>query len=79
MKRTDIAMIILTASVSMLIAYFAGNAILGGTKNEAVTVKTAEPISETVTQPDDRIFRDDAINPTVEVFIGEGSQSQTAQ
>jgi hypothetical protein len=79
MKRTDIAMIILTASISMLIAYFAGNALLGNTKNEAVTVKTAEPISKTVTQPDERIFKADAINPTVEVYIGEGTQSQATQ
>jgi hypothetical protein len=79
MKRTDIAMIIFTASISMLIAYFVGNALLGNTKNEAVTVKTADPISRTVNQPDDRIFKDDAINPTVEVYIGEGSQPQTTQ
>lgn len=79
MKRTDIAMIVLTASLSMLIAYFAGNALVGNAKNKAVTVKTATPISATVTQPDDRIFKDGAINPTVEVYIGEGSQSQASQ
>lgn len=79
MKRTDIAMIILTASISMLIAYFAGGALLGNTKNKAVTVKTADPISKTVTQPDNRIFKADAINPTVEVFIGEGSQPRATQ
>lgn len=71
MKRTDIAMIIFTASISMLVAYFAGNALLGDTKNEPVTVKTATPISKTVTEPDKRIFTDDAINPTVEVYIGK--------
>lgn len=79
MKRTDVAMIIFTAAISMLIAYFAGNALLGNKKNEAVTVKTATPISKNVTEPDDRIFKADAINPTVEVFIGEGSQSQTSR
>lgn len=79
MKRTDIAMIIFTASISMLVAYFAGNAILGGPKNEAVTVKTATPIDKTVTQPDSRIFKADAINPTVEVYIGAGGESQTSQ
>lgn len=79
MKRTDVAMIILTASVSMLIAYFAGSALLGDIKNEAVTVKTANPISKTVTEPDERIFTDDAINPTVEVYIGEGNQPQATQ
>ena len=72
-------MIILTASLSIVFAYFAGNALLGDIKNEAVTVKTADPISPTVAQPDERIFKDDAINPTIEVYIGEGSQPQSSQ
>ncbi len=79
MKRTDIAMIIFTASISILIAYFAGNALLGDMKSEAVTVKTTDAISKSIAQPDDRIFKADAINPTVEVFIGEGSQPQATQ
>ena len=74
MKRTDIAMIIFTASMSMLLAYFVGNAVFGDAKNEPVSVKTADPIPGTVATPDERIFRPDAINPTVEVFIGERNQ-----
>lgn len=72
-------MIVLTASISMLVAYFAGSALLGNAKNQPITVKTTDPISKTVTQPDERIFKADAINPTVEVFIGEGSQPQATQ
>lgn len=72
MKRADIAMIILIASVSMLVSYFVAKAVLGDSANEAVTVKTAEPIISTVEKPDPKIFRDDAINPTVEVYIGKG-------
>lgn len=80
MKRSDIAMIILIASMSMLIAYFIAKSVLGDGTSEAVTVKTADPISKTVDEPDPSIFREDAINPTVEVFIGEGGQSaETAQ
>lgn len=76
MKRTDIAMIILIASFSVLISYFVAGAILGDTQSEAVVVKTADPISPEVAEPDERIFNEDAVNPTVEVFIGaEGEQS----
>lgn len=75
MKRTDVAMIIFIASVSMLGSYLIANTILGGAQNEAVTVKTADSISKNVNTPDDRIFNKDAVNPTVEVYIGgEGQQ-----
>ena len=75
MKRTDIAMIIFIASMSVLIAYFVANSVLGGSKNTAVKVKTADPISKTVAEPDSKVFTGEAINPTVEVFIGDGQQA----
>lgn len=74
MKRTDVAMIILIASISMLVSYFVAKSVLGGVQSEAVTVKTAEPISSEVAEPDTRIFNQNAVNPTVEVFIGEGER-----
>lgn len=75
MKRTDVAMIVFIASMSMLISYFVANAILGDTQNEAVVVKTVDAITDEVNEPDVRIFNEDAVNPTVEVFIGgEGEQ-----
>lgn len=72
MKKTDIAMIVLIASVSVLIAYFVANAIpfLKGGAGEPVSVKYADVISPEVADPDTRIFNDRAINPTVEVTIG---------
>lgn len=75
MKRTDIAMIIFIASISVLVAYFVTKGILGDGKNTAVKVKTIDPISKTVATPDTKVFQNDAINPTVEVFIGEGQQA----
>lgn len=75
MKKSDIAMIILIASVSVLVAYFAAKALLGDNKSQAVTVKTADPISSNVTQPDPAVFNKKAINPTVEVIIGGNGQS----
>lgn len=75
MKRTEVAMIILIASISALVSYFVANAIVGDSQSEAVTVKTADPISDEVPAPDERIFNKDAVNPTVEVYIGgEGEQ-----
>ncbi len=70
MKRTDIAMIIFIASISVLVSYFVANAIIGDAGTEAVIVKTTDPISDEVNQPDSRIFNKEAVNPTVEVYIG---------
>lgn len=74
MKKTDIAMIILIASVVMLIAFFGTRAIFGGVANESVTVKTIDPINASIEEPSDAIFNENAINPSVEVQVGTGSQ-----
>ncbi len=74
MKKSDIAMIILIASISVLVAYFAAKALIGDVQNESVKVKTAERISTKVEEPDKTVFNTNAINPTVEVIIG-GSQT----
>lgn len=70
MKRTDIAMIVFIAAMSMLVSYFIANAVMGDTKSEAVVVKTVDAITDEVAEPDERIFNPDAVNPTVEVYIG---------
>ena len=77
MKNSDIATIILIASVSVLIAYFVTDSIIGKPANESVRVKTIDAISAEVTEPDTTIFNKDAINPTVEVVIGDQSQTTT--
>lgn len=78
MKKTDIAMIILIASLSVLIAYFVAKGVIGDISEQSVVVKTVEPISSAVEEPDPSIFNDKAINPTVEVIIG-GDSSRRSQ
>lgn len=70
MKKTDIAMIVLIAGVSVLVAYFVMNSVLSGFKIKPVTIKTTDPISTSITQPDPSVFNGGAINPTVQVNIG---------
>lgn len=74
MKTSDIAMIILIAAVSVGIAFAAVSAIPGlKAPSKPVTVKTIEAYSSTVAQPDPSVFNKDAINPTVDVTIGNSS------
>jgi spore maturation protein SpmB len=71
MKRSDVAAVILIASISIAAAYFVANSLIGTPTSESVKVKTASPISSDISEPDKDIFNKDAINPTVEVVIGD--------
>jgi len=74
MKKSDIAMIVLIASVSILVSFFATRAIFGEGATENVKVKTIEQINADIVDPDPAIFNKDAINPAVEVQVGSDSQ-----
>jgi len=71
MKRTELAMIVFIASVSILVAYFLAQSVLGSQVNESVKVKTIEKIDSNFQQPDESIFNSEAINPAVEVQIND--------
>lgn len=73
MKKSDIAMIILIASISVMVAYFVAKAVIGDTQNQSVKVKTVDSISTNITQPDSSVFNSNAVNPTVQVIIGDQS------
>lgn len=79
MKKSDFAMIILIASASLLIAYFVGNSLIGKNTNAGEKVKTIEPISIDVTQPNPDVFNAQAINPSVKVNINSGQDSNVTQ
>ena len=69
MKKTDIAMIILVASLGVIVAYVVASNFLK-LPDSGVKVQTIRKISSDVTQPSKDIFNDKAINPTVEVIVG---------
>ncbi|NTW61207.1 hypothetical protein HGB24_00780 [Candidatus Saccharibacteria bacterium] len=69
MKKTDVAMIVLIASTSVLISYFSARAIFGDVYNGRTTVKTIESISSEVEQPSADIFNQNAIDPAVQIGI----------
>lgn len=79
MKKSDIAMIILIASISILVAYFAAKAIIGDVGSQTAKVKTTEEITTDITEPNPTVFNSNAINPTVEVIIGNNNQNQSQQ
>ncbi|MCX6728888.1 MAG: hypothetical protein NTV39_03960 [Candidatus Saccharibacteria bacterium] len=78
MKKTDIAMIILIASVSVLVSYFVARSFFGDVYSGTAKVKTIDKIDSSIVDPSPDIFNKDAINPAVQVQInGTGSGSST--
>ncbi|MGD8374050.1 MAG: hypothetical protein PVI21_04290 [Candidatus Woesebacteria bacterium] len=76
MKKNDIALIILIISVSLVATYFLAKAILGEPQNNTVKAEVVEPISADLTQPSSDIFNKNAINPTVDIEIGNSANQQ---
>lgn len=75
MKKSDIAMLVLIASVSMGVAYFVAGALLKSPNEQTVKVKQVTMISPDIELPSSATFNKDAINPTVEVIIGDNEAS----
>lgn len=74
MKKTDIAMIILIASLGVIIAYFiAVNIPFLKLPEDGIKVQTISEISPDIKKPSEDVFREDAINPTVEVILEENA------
>lgn len=70
MKNTDIALVIMIALVATVISYFVGNALLGDPNEKVTSVEYMDVISSDVNDPDIESFNVDALNPTVEVYVG---------
>ena len=70
MSKKDIISIIAVAILGIVAAIVGVNTILGDINDKSVTFKSIETISKDVGTPDPEVFNPDAINPTVEVYVG---------
>lgn len=77
MKKSDIAMIVLIVSVSVLAAFFISNSILGNKYNGNTKVKIIDRIDSSIVEPSPDIFNKNAINPAIQVQI-DGTSSLTS-
>lgn len=79
MKKTDIAMIILIATLSVGIAFFVVSSIpgLSLSSDTSEDVKTIDRYSSTIEEPNKAVFNSNAINPTVDITIGGSSESSS--
>lgn len=75
-KKNDIALIILIVSISLVIVYFGLKALLGEPQSHPAKAEVVEPVSSVLTSPSPSIFNGNAINPTVDIQIGNSSNQQ---
>lgn len=76
MKKNDIAILILIASITLVLSYLLVKALFGSPQDQQTKVETVEPIHANIVEPSPRIFNKDAINPTVVIQIGNPSNQQ---
>jgi hypothetical protein len=76
MKRSDIALLILIASITLVISFLVVKALFGEPSAGQTTVEKVEPILGTLDKPPTTVFNKDAINPTVVIQIGGDPSNQ---
>ena len=69
MKKTDIAMVVFIASISVIVAFFVARSLFGDVYNGTARVKTVDRIDSSIVAPSSDIFNKNAINPAVQVQI----------
>lgn len=77
MKKSDIAVVVLIAGIATILAFVLGNVFMGDPNEEKVTVQYMEVIASDIAQPDEELFNDLAINPTVETYVGQCGSDET--
>lgn len=72
MKRSDIYSLILIAGIGTFAAFLACNAILGDPSEAEVKYKTVSTVlTNELAEPNEEVFNATAINPTIEVYVGD--------
>ena len=70
MRRSDIFTVTFVASVGVLLTFIACSFLLGDPDTRYLKHKMIGKITADLTSPDPEVFNVDAINPTVEVYVG---------
>ena len=70
MKNTDIALVVMVATVSVVASYFIGNAVMGDPGERVEKISYIDSIDGSVLKPDSEDYNWSMINPTVEIYVG---------
>ena len=70
MKSSDIITIVFVAAIGAVMAVFAVNSFLGDLDEKSVSFEIPMTITAELAEPDKEVYNLEAINPTVEVYVG---------
>lgn len=76
MKKSDLAILALIVSLTLVITFLIVKAVFGEAKNDSTKVEKADAISSSIVEPSSKVFNRDAINPTVVIQIGNPANQQ---
>lgn len=71
MKQEDMASLLLIVGISLIVSFIGARAILGSPDDRSKEVQIIRPIEAGIDTPSEKIFNDDAINPTELIDIGD--------
>lgn len=76
MKKSDLALLILIASITLVISFLLVKTLFGEPSADQTKVEKVEAITGSIDDPPKSVFNKDAINPTVVITIGDPSNQQ---
>jgi len=76
MKKSDLAILALIVSLTLVITFLIVKAVFGEVQNGTTKVEKADSISASIVQPSAKVFNHNAINPTVVIQIGNTGNQQ---
>lgn len=71
MKKSDIAMIVFIASISVVVSFFIAKSIFGNVYQGTANVKVIDTINPVIVEPNPEIFNSKSINPAIRVYVTE--------
>lgn len=71
MKRNDLIAVILVATIGVVVAMMVTNIMMGDPDLHTESFKVVKVVNNKLDVPDPEVFNNDAINPTVEVKVGD--------
>ena len=76
MKKKDLTLILVIAVIAGVLSFLLSRLVFGNPQSRTTLVEVVEPISAEFKSPDQKIFNQDAINPTRLIKIGGEPQNQ---
>lgn len=70
MKQKDIALILVVAFVSAVLAFLLSNWMFGGEQSREQTAETIDVVTSEFQQPPEKYFNANSVNPTKLIEIG---------